>query len=171
MNLRNTLNRLIRVVIEEAERNPDFEAALSDALGGIKKRIAKETAGNFPGEQLDSASEKRPKNRRPPAVLDPVQTVKDGEHVLREALGKLSLDQLRDIVADYGMDPGRLVMKWVAPERVIERIVEISLTRAHKGDAFRKPGDEAQVPDPNQPDLAQQQSGAQSGGESAQSSE
>jgi len=63
------------------------------------------------------------------------------ELALRSALEKLSLNQLRDIVAEYGMDPGRLVMKWMAPERVIDRIVEISSARAHKGDAFRKPSE------------------------------
>jgi len=30
-----------------------------------------------------------------------------------------------------------LVMKWKAPERVVEKIVELSLGRARKGDAFR----------------------------------
>ncbi len=77
-------------------------------------------------------------------MLDPVQLVRSGEQVLRSNLEKLTLDQLRDIVAEYGMDPSRLVMKWNTPERVIDRIVEISIARAHKGDAFRKPSDEAQ---------------------------
>lgn len=169
MSLRNTLNRLIRVVIEEAERNPDFEAALNGALEGVKKKPAKETSGSSPEGPLDLSSEKRPKNRRPPAILDPVQVVRDGEHMLRDALEKLSLDQLRDIVADYGMDTGRLVMKWVAPDRVIDRIVEISLTRAHKGNAFRKPVGEAST-DPVQSNSAQQ-TDIQSGDESAQSND
>jgi len=47
------------------------------------------------------------------------------------------LEQLKDIVADYGMDPGKLVMKWKSSDKVIDRIVEISLARAQKGDAFR----------------------------------
>ena len=141
MSLRITLNRLMRVVLEEAERNPEFEAALIDALGsGAAKRKAPKE--DVPG-QSDQGDPKRGKNRRAPAVLDPVQIVRDGEPALRDALGKLSLDELRDIVADYGMDPGRLVMKWATPERVIERIVEMSITRAHKGNAFRKPSEEA----------------------------
>ena len=62
------------------------------------------------------------------------------------------MEELRDIVAEYGMDPGRLVMKWTTPERVINRIVEMSVARAHKGNAFRKPPDEPppQLPDANQ---------------------
>lgn len=138
MSLRNTLNRLMRVVIEEAERNPNFEAALQDALGSTPSKRRVETSG-----QVKDGKSKRGRNRRAPATLDPVQVVRDGELVLRSALEKLSLEQLRDIVAEYGMDPGRLVMKWNTPERVIERIVEMSIARAHKGSAFRKPADES----------------------------
>ena len=144
MSLRNTLNRLMRVVIEEAERNPGFEAALNDALDltSSKRRPAKAEALAQGGD----SEAKRGKNRRTPAVLDPVQIVRDGEPALRSALEKLSLEQLRDIVAEYGMDPGRLAMKWNAPERVIDRIVEMSVARAHKGNAFRKPTDEVALP-------------------------
>jgi hypothetical protein len=140
VNLRNTLNRLMRVVLEEVERNPEFEAALTDALSSTaaKRKASKEDGTG----QSDHGEPKRGKNRRAPAVLDPVQVVRDGEPALRDALGKLSLDELRNIVAEYGMDPGRLVMKWATPERVIERIVEMSITRAHKGNAFRKPAEE-----------------------------
>ncbi|WP_247631516.1 hypothetical protein [Aeromonas caviae] len=144
MNLRNTLNRLMRVVIEEAERNPNFEAALQDALDSTpskRKQTRVETSG-----QVKDGKSKRGRNRRTPAILDPVQVVRDGELVLRSALEKLSLEQLRDIVAEYGMDPGRLVMKWNTPERVIDRVVEMSIARAHKGSAFRKPADEPVQP-------------------------
>lgn len=144
MSLRNTLNRLMRVVIEEAEHNPDFEAALNEALGFTpSKRKSTKTEGI---EQADDGEAKRGKNRRAPAMLDPVQVVRHGEKALVTALEKLTLDQLRDIVAEYGMDPGRLVMKWNTPERVIDRIVEMSVARAHKGSAFRKPADGSAPP-------------------------
>ncbi|MBX7131544.1 MAG: hypothetical protein K1X67_02585 [Fimbriimonadaceae bacterium] len=146
MSLRNTLNRLMRVVIEEAERNPDFEAALNDALGSTLS-THKPTKAKALG-QVEDGEAKRGKNRRAPAALDPVPIVRGDESALRRALEKLSLEQLRDIIAEYGMDPGRLVMKWNTPERVIDRIVEVSIARAHKGNAFRKPIDEV-VPLPS----------------------
>jgi hypothetical protein len=34
------------------------------------------------------------------------------------------------------MDPGKLVLKWKKPERIIDRIVETSLGRARKGEGF-----------------------------------
>lgn len=139
MSLRNTLNRLIRVVIDEAESNPNFAAALSSALDPLatKRRPNKDEVS---GQKVDG-DVRRGKNRRAPAALDPVQVVREGEPALRNSLEKLSLDQLRDIVAEYGFDPGRLVMKWTTPERVVDRIVEMSIARAHKGSAFRKPAD------------------------------
>ena len=142
MSLRNTLSHLMRVVIEEAERNPHFEAALNDALGSSTQGKRKPPKAEALGPTDDSEA-KRGKNRRAPAARDPVQVVRDGAPALQSALEKLSLEQLRDIVAEYGMDPGRLVMKWSTPERVIDRIVEMSVARAHKGNAFRKLADES----------------------------
>jgi hypothetical protein len=37
---------------------------------------------------------------------------------------------LRDVVADYGMDTGKLVLKWRDPERIVERIVEVARAAA-----------------------------------------
>lgn len=140
MNLKTTLNRLIRVVLEEAENNPRFDSALRDALDppAGKRPVAKDASA----DGIDLGEVKRGKNRRTPPVLDPVHIAEEGESALRASLEKLSLEQLRDVVAEYGMDPGRVVMKWAAPDRVIDRIVEMSLARAHKGNAFRKLPDE-----------------------------
>ncbi|QQP94999.1 hypothetical protein [Lysobacter enzymogenes] len=147
MSVKNILNRVVRAVIEEAERNPDFESALIEALSPASaKRKGSKDGGGKPATEVDDI--KRGKNRRNPAAFDPVQLIRDGEPVLRRALEKLSLEQLRDIVADYGMDPGRLVMKWNTPERVVDRIVEMSVARAQKGNAFRKPVEDHSPPTP-----------------------
>ncbi len=81
--------------------------------------------------------ERRPRHRRPPALLDPVELARESENALRGQLAQLTVEELKDIVADHGMDPGKLVMKWKSPERIIDRIVEISVGRTRKGDAFR----------------------------------
>jgi hypothetical protein len=135
----------MKAVIEEAERNPEFEAALNDALNTLPGKRKQPKEGPT-AEMASTGDAKRGKNRRPRATLDPVQVVRNGEPALRIALEKLSLDQLRDIVAEYGMDPSRLVMKWVDSARVIDRIVELAIARARKGDAFRKPTDESPPP-------------------------
>jgi hypothetical protein len=71
-------------------------------------------------------------------VLDPFGVYSQGsEEGLREQLMSLTLEQLRDIVAEHGMDNDRLAMKWKDQDRVIDRIVERVAARVAKGSAFR----------------------------------
>ena len=127
MSLKRTLNNLVSVIAAEADKNSDFRIQIERVLG---LDIQSQSAVRRP--------EGRRAGRRTPALLDPVATVRQGESILRTQLASLNLEQLRDVVAQYGMDPGKLVMKWKDPARVIERIVEVSITRSTKGDAFRK---------------------------------
>lgn len=126
MNLKKTLNNLVRAITEEAEHNPEFASRVEEALG-LKDKASKPRVV-------------RGANRRAPAVLDPVELARQGEPALRSGLSKLDLEQLKDIVADYGMDPGKLVLKWKTPERIIDRIVDVSLGRARKGEGFLSSG-------------------------------
>lgn len=135
MQLRKVLNDLVRVIIDEAERSPEFKNKLLQVLCRDDTPTSKASA-------LKSADlGLRPKNRRMAAILDPVELAAAGEGVLRSKLIGLTLDQLQDIVSEYGMDPGRLVVKWKTPERIIDRIVEMSVARAQKGNAFRSDTD------------------------------
>lgn len=126
MKLRTKLFDLAKAVADAADRDPELASRLSEIFGAAP--AAPKRPEPVPG---------RAKNRRPAAVLDPVVVVGEGEDVLRSRLSALSLDQLRDVVAEYGMDQGKLVMKWKDPVRVMDRIVEIALARAQKGHAFR----------------------------------
>lgn len=126
MKLRIALEGLVRAIIEEAEQNPEFARRVERCLG------LDETPTPFDRKPVGRGK------RRTPAILDPIEIARQGEEVLRERLAVLSLEQLKDVVADYGMDAGKLVMKWKTPERIINRIVEFSLARAVKGDVFLK---------------------------------
>ena len=76
--------------------------------------------------------------RRAPAKLDPFKILADsGEQVLMAQLAELNLEELRNIVAQFGMDPRRLVMKWKDVQRVREHIAATTAQRSRKGDAFR----------------------------------
>lgn len=126
MKLRTKLLDLAKAVADAAERDPELASRLTDLFGAPP--AAPKRPEPTPG---------RAKNRRPAALLDPVALVAEGEGALRDRLAALTLDQLLDVVAEYGMDPGKLVMKWRDPARVIDRIVEIAVGRAQKGHAFR----------------------------------
>lgn len=128
MRTRRKLLELARAVADKAERDPEFAQVLGEILGlEPSRRDKKETKDD------------RPRNRRTPAPFDPVAVLREhGDQELRSCLSALDLEQLKDIVAQYGMDPGKLVMKWKTQERVADRIVELSTKRAQKGDAFRE---------------------------------
>jgi hypothetical protein len=129
MSVRKTLSALAQAIAAEADRNPDFRARLEHVLSLSRPSVGRPSSG--------LAESKRKGGRRTPAVLDPVELARQGEDRLRARLVSLDLERLRDIVAQFGMDPGKLVMKWKDSNRVIDRIVEVSLARATKGDAFR----------------------------------
>ena len=141
-------------LIEEAEANPAFQSKLLAALGYSKdgrinttETLQRAHAKLAPaGKRVQSddhlSKGKRPSNRRAAALLDPVLLARESEAKLREALRKLNLEQLKDVVADYGMDSGKLVIKWKTPERIIDRIADVAMQRAQKGDAFREDKDE-----------------------------
>lgn len=121
------LARLLRVVADEANRNQDFAGAVRSALTVDEAKGPHQPAGR-----------PRRSNRRAPGPLDPFAVLAEvGEAGLRERLLALDLEQLRDIVAEHGMDHDRLAMRWKDEGRVAERIVDKVRGRNSKGSAFR----------------------------------
>jgi hypothetical protein len=116
------LARLVAVVASEACRTSRFASALSAAV------------------TITGGDDIKPRRtgRRAAGVIDPFAIyVASGESGLRDRLRRLDLEQMRDIVAEHGMDHDRLAMKWKDPDRVIDRIVDKVRARASKGSAFR----------------------------------
>src|SRR4051794_7693778 len=110
--------RLIDQAVAETARDPDFGRALRRAV--------------------DTAIPKR-RSRRQPAAIDVFAAYgRGGEIELREVLAPLTVDQLKDVVAEHRMDRSQLAMKWRTSERLIELIVEQTINRAHKGEAFTR---------------------------------
>ena len=112
------LKELLGVIADEANINPDFAAKLARVFG--------------------DETTTRARGKRPLAIIDPIAVYQtEAEQGLRLKLRGLTLDQLRDIVSEYGTDKSQFVMKWIRPERVIDHIIATAATRARKGDAFR----------------------------------
>ena len=128
MRIRRKLLEFARAVADEAEQNAEFAQKLEAVLGLGQGRAKPK------GTQRG-----RSRKRRAPAAFDPVAVLRmEGSPRLRSRLSGLDLEQLKDMVAQYGMDPGKLVMKWKTWDRIADRIVEMSANRAQKGDAFRE---------------------------------
>ena len=105
---------IAKVIEDEAARNPAF---------GRRFRAA-----------VAEAAENHARRRRSPPVLDPVDIAREfGKDGLR--LADLDIEQLKDIVSHHAMDS--CAMRWKTRERVLETVVEVAHSRAHKGDVFR----------------------------------
>jgi hypothetical protein len=56
--------------------------------------------------------------RREPGPWDPYIVYSElGEAGIGQRLGELDIEQLRNMIAEHGMDTDRLAMKWRDPER------------------------------------------------------
>jgi predicted DNA binding CopG/RHH family protein len=122
MKAEDRLKKVFSLLLAAA-RKDDKLAAEIDALIGTEKRAA--------------AASGTPRNRRKPAPFDPFVVYEQGESALRIRLAELDLEALKDIVAEHGMDPGKLVLRWKTMDRVLEHIVSTVQARSKKGDAFR----------------------------------
>lgn len=132
MTWERKLKAIYDLIRSEAQNNPDFRDRLSEILIVSSNRNTKSPANN---SKITNSVQRR--NRRTPATLDPISEIQKGEQHLRILLFALNLEQLRDVVAEYRMDPNKLVMKWQDREKVIDHIIMTAQTRGQKGDAFR----------------------------------
>jgi hypothetical protein len=132
MSVQDQLMQLMQVIADEASHNPRFSAKLSTVLHhDVGSRSS-------PPEAKDARTAISParRGRRSPAVLDPVAIYAEGEDILRARLRQLDLEQLRDVVAEHGMNPDKLALKWKSSDRIIERVIEMSRSRATKVTRF-----------------------------------
>lgn len=78
------------------------------------------------------------KRKRMPSVLDPYAVARqEGETALRARLANLDVDQLKDLVHDYGMDYDHRAMRWTDQQRLIGRIIDRVDFGTTQGSAFR----------------------------------
>ena len=133
MSAVDNLSRAFETILDEARRRPEFAERIAQALnvGNVQG-----SPGSAP--RVGSEAVGRGRNRRARPVLDPLQLYSDGEDRLREGLADLSIEQLKDIVAEHGMDTRKLAMKWKKRDRLEELIVTTVRARLTNGSAFRE---------------------------------
>lgn len=81
-----------------------------------------------------------PGRRRGPglhAAFDPVEAYREDADGLRDRLLALDIEQLKDLVTVYAMDPRKLALKWKNKERLVEFINGVVEQRVRRGRAFR----------------------------------
>jgi hypothetical protein len=114
-----------RKLFAELEPLMDHDPALARRVVDALRKINPETKSS---------------NRRQKAVIDPFAIHRDDPESLRPTLETLNVEQLKDIVSHYAMDPRRLALKWKTSDRLVELIITVVEQRARKGDAFRTSG-------------------------------
>lgn len=131
MKTEDKLRRVFALILEAVRKDENLIGEIDRILA-----IPNGRSGSVAASQ-SKAQVKVPRNRRKPAAFDPFTSFEEGEPALRSRLANLDLEELKDIVAEFGMDQAKLVSKWKDRERVIGHIIETVRTRSKKGDAFR----------------------------------
>lgn len=137
MSFDDKIKDFFAVISDEIDKNHAFREKIESILSESHNEPKNKPKPKPAKDKLNQTPIKKKKGRRNLAVIDPIEVCKSGEEKLRQELQNIDIEKLLDIVAQYGMDPGKLVMKWKDRERIIERIIEVSISRATKGDAFR----------------------------------
>jgi hypothetical protein len=126
MTTEDKLKRIFAALLKAAQKDPKTLANIEQIFNESSVAISAE-----------ASRPPRPKNRRNAAPFDPFLVYQEGDGVLLKRLRELDIEALRDILAEFGMDPAKLAMKWKSTERIVEHILSTVQSRLTKGDAFR----------------------------------
>ncbi|MCH4239067.1 MAG: hypothetical protein LKF71_02200 [Oscillospiraceae bacterium] len=96
---------------------------------------------NFSKHETTNTKPKRG-NRREPAKVNPFVLLEQGVEVLKTALEALDIEELKDVIAENGMDTAKLAMKWKDRNRLINHIIDTTQRRSSRGEAFWNSGSE-----------------------------
>jgi len=125
-----TVAQLRALIKEQRIPHPQISALSKAKKADLIETIAADTP--LAGQQAGG------KRKRMPSVLDPYALARqEGEAALRARLANLDVDQLKDLVHDYGMDYDHRAMRWTDQQRLIGRIIERVDFGTTQGSAFR----------------------------------
>ena len=127
MKTEEKLKRVFALLLGAVKKDSQLAAEIDRLLGD---------ASGF-SRQPSTTGTPSSSRRRKKAAFDPFIVYQEGEAPLRARLAELGVEDLKDIVAEYGMDSANLVLKWRTPERIIDHIAATVQSRSKKGDAFR----------------------------------
>lgn len=119
------LQALFAEVISEARTNAGFARRLERIFASVDRAAT------------PSRPPRTARNRRASGAFDPFTAYAEGADSLRTRLAALDVEQLKDIVAEHGMDHSKLALKWRSSDRLVDLIVRTVAFRAVKGHAFR----------------------------------
>lgn len=116
-------------IADEITNNDEFANRLGLIL---EENLVK--AKSSKAESVNTKSHKG--NRRRPAKINPFILLEQGAEVLKRALEALDIEELKDVIAENGMDTAKLAMKWKDGNRLINHIIDTTQRRSSRGEAF-----------------------------------
>lgn len=132
---------LANVIIEEAERSSRFAGALTGVLDTLRPvGLEADSAADAVPTAAPRKRASTPKKRaaRQPGAFDPFVVYReDGEQGLAARLGQLSVDQLRDIIAEQELDTRKETGRKRKPEVLVTWILDRVKASENKGSVFR----------------------------------
>ncbi len=154
MKIETQLAQLFNVIMQEMKTNNEFAEKIrgifnageqeSDQRSGSRRgrknrEMSTEHADKNAKAIPTSSTSKSRSRKRNPALFNPETILEQhGEETLLDSLNQLEMDQLKDMVSEFGMDPAKKVMKWKKKERFVAHIFEVAHHRVKKGVAFRR---------------------------------
>ena len=112
------LQDIIAAVIEETNINNEFRQKIENII-------------NPPGKKAT-----KPRSKRNKGLIDPYVAIKQGRDSLSLKLGELTVEQLKDVISEHGLDATKNSMRWKKKERLIELIIQKSENRISMGEVF-----------------------------------
>ncbi len=122
MDANKMLRAIFNEVLKEMKHNEDFKLRITGVFDKIGKTPPK-------GKERS--------RRRKPGPFDPIEVYQARPDTLEPRLEDLEIEQLKDIIAEHGMDRSRLAMRWKTKKRLVDLILVSVKNRVLKGEAFR----------------------------------
>lgn len=128
---------LATVIIAEAEKSSRFASALTGVVDALRPVDGAIDGAPVPAPRKRTAAPKKRVTRQPGA-FDPFVVYREGGgQELSARLGELTLDQLRDIIAEQELDTRKETGRKRKPEVLVAWIVERVEASENKGSVFR----------------------------------
>lgn len=128
---------LTRVIIDEADRSSRFAGALTGVIDALRTNDGVAAAVPAPAPRKRAAAPKK-RVARQPGAFDPFVIYRSsGDQALATRLGELTVDQLRDIIAEQELDTRKETGRKRKPEVLVAWIVERVEASENKGSVFR----------------------------------
>ena len=102
----------------------------------VNEEFAKKIEAILIPEMPTVAQKPKKKSKRNPSKINPIRLWEEGEERLQEKLAKLDLNELKDVVAEYGLDPKGSANRFRKREKLEELILEGAKRTATRGNAF-----------------------------------